>query len=81
MRFATLLKIVLLTSGIGVLAATYGIRTVRHYRADGHAAAEQSCESKSEELEAEGKPAAQPDEQRGRWSDLDSDLNWESIGR
>ena len=79
MRFATLLKIVLLTSGIGVLAATYGIRTVRHYRADGHAAAEQSCESQSEELEAEGKPAAS--RMSGRCGDLDSDLNWESIGR
>jgi hypothetical protein len=80
-RFATLLKIVLLTSGIGFLAATYGIRTARHYRADDHAAAEQSCESKSEEQEAESKPAVPPDEQRGCWSDLDSDLNWESIGR
>jgi len=69
------------TSGIGVLAATYGICTVRYYRADGHAAAEQSCESKFEEQEAEGKPTAPPDEQSGCWSDLDSDLNWESIGR
>ena len=38
-------------------------------------------ESKFEEQEAEGKPTAPPDEQSGCWSDLDSDLNWESIGR
>ena len=81
MRFVTFLKAVLLTSGIGFLVVTYGIRTVRSYRSDSRMVVEQSCESKADQQEAEGVPALPPDKQSGCWSELDSNLNWESIGQ
>jgi hypothetical protein len=80
-RFVTFLKAVLLTAGIGLLAVTYGIRTVRSYRSDSRMVVEQSCESKADQQEAEGVPAPPPDKQVGCWSELDSNLHWESIGQ
>lgn len=81
MRFVTFLKVLLFTFGVGILAATYCIRTLRFYRSDRHIGADQTCEEKTEEQEAKGEAAVAPEEQRGCWSELDPRLNWEAIGQ
>jgi hypothetical protein len=75
-----LLRILLVTSAISLLAITYSIRAV-HYFQEGRSPWDESCEAKTEEAEWQGEPDLPPDEQRACWTDPNAQQKWELLGQ